>query len=342
MSLITCKECGAKISNKAVSCPTCGSPVKQKTTVFVWFVTAFFILMATLIIIGSEDETTNVAAQQEPPKVEVSTEIDREKQKKQLENDLVVSLVPPRQASFNGAVYKYSKSFKGAKNELQQDAVREQRRIEVSKILNGYLATSWIGKISSLGTTPNGKAYIDVITQPGFSIKTWNNPFSDAFSNTLIEKDSPAHNSLLNLTEGQFIRFSGTFLPSEKDYIEETSVTIAGSMLDPDFLFVFDSIQAIDYRLWLSRAKQSDAYAQFDLGGIYYYGILGADRNSQKALKWWKRAAEQGDSPAQFQLGASYQYGDGVIQDRKEAIKWYRLAAKQGLQAAQDKLDALE
>jgi restriction system protein len=31
MSLIICKECGKEVSENAVSCPHCGSPIKEKT-----------------------------------------------------------------------------------------------------------------------------------------------------------------------------------------------------------------------------------------------------------------------------------------------------------------------
>jgi hypothetical protein len=42
------------------------------------------------------------------------------------------------------------------------------------------------------------------------------------------------------------IKFSGSFVPSEKDYFKEDSITIRGSMTAPDFEFEFESIAPIN------------------------------------------------------------------------------------------------
>ena len=85
------------------------------------------------------------------------------------------------------------------------------------------------------------------------------------------------------------------------------------------------------------KAKQGDAEAQNDLGGMYDEG-QGVTQDYKEAVKWWRRAAEQGYAKAQTHLGYMYQHGDGVIKDYKEAVKWYRLAAEQGNAAAQTNL----
>ena len=52
-------------------------------------------------------------------------------------------------------------------------------------------------------------------------------------------------------------------------------------------------------------------------------------------------AAAQGDAYAQYNLGGMYANGKGVTQDYKEAIKWYRLAADQGNADAKEALPRL-
>lgn len=45
MALVKCKECGAKVSNKAKSCPSCGAAVPKSTSAFTW-------LVLVLIVVG--------------------------------------------------------------------------------------------------------------------------------------------------------------------------------------------------------------------------------------------------------------------------------------------------
>lgn len=82
------------------------------------------------------------------------------------------------------------------------------------------------------------------------------------------------------------------------------------------------------------RAEKGDAYAQNNLGGIYYTG----DRIEQdygEAFKWFRKAAQQKYPPAQRNLGMLYEEGLGVRQDFEKAFKWYQKAAEQGLTQAQ-------
>lgn len=123
-------------------------------------------------------------------------------------------------------------------------------------------------------------------------------------------------------------------------------------------------------RLWRPLAERGDAYAQFDLGGMYFLGegvpqddaialrlmqkaaeqghpgaqnIIGnlyetgreVIKNTSEAVNWFRKSAKQGFSDAQFNLGRMYHFGLGVPQDSKEAALWYRKAAEQGHSNAQ-------
>jgi hypothetical protein len=78
------------------------------------------------------------------------------------------------------------------------------------------------------------------------------------------------------------------------------------------------------------RAEAGDAYAQYDLGYMYYEGE-GVPRDDAEAARWIRLAADQGHAAAQVNLGVMYADGRGVPQDDAEAVRWYRLAADQGL-----------
>ena len=105
-----------------------------------------------------------------------------------------------------------------------------------------------------------------------------------------------------------------------------------------------------DYRsalnVWLERARQGDAEAQYYVGTIHEKG-MGRAADHAQAFSWYQRAAEQGFTKAQMALGYLYEMGLGVEQDLVESLKWYRRASGGGndeivfASAAQEKMKAL-
>ena len=77
------------------------------------------------------------------------------------------------------------------------------------------------------------------------------------------------------------------------------------------------------------EAEQGYAYAQNDLGAMYYNG-QGVARDYSQALTLFRKAADQGYAKAQNNLGAMYYNGRGVAKDYSQAITWFRKAAEQG------------
>ena len=81
----------------------------------------------------------------------------------------------------------------------------------------------------------------------------------------------------------------------------------------------------------VSKAKQGDADAQFNLGSMYYQG-KGVPKDYKQAIYWYTKAAEQGDDEAQFNLGLMYYEGQGVPKDYIQTYAWWNIAASQGQQ----------
>ena len=84
----------------------------------------------------------------------------------------------------------------------------------------------------------------------------------------------------------------------------------------------------------LKAAERGNAGAQYELGGMYYYG-QGVPEDYTESAKWYRKAAEQGHAEAQFYLGLMYRLGYGVPEDYAEAAKWCRKAAERGYAKAQ-------
>ena len=83
-------------------------------------------------------------------------------------------------------------------------------------------------------------------------------------------------------------------------------------------------------------AKNGDAQAQFELGGLYDQGIR-VPQDDKLAVKWYREAANQSHPGAQLSLGMMYINGRGVERSQDEALLWqqkaleqYEMAAKRG------------
>ncbi len=87
-------------------------------------------------------------------------------------------------------------------------------------------------------------------------------------------------------------------------------------------------------------AEQGEAWAQYNLGTMYYFG-QGVAQDYKAAVQWYSKAAEQGIALAQFNLGTMYENGQGVVQDYKAAVRWFSKAAKQGDALAQFNLGVM-
>jgi TPR repeat protein len=76
-------------------------------------------------------------------------------------------------------------------------------------------------------------------------------------------------------------------------------------------------------------AGRSYAQAQYELGQIFYDGIL-VKKDYSEAFKWFRKAAMRNMLAAQFYLGLCYQDGLGVKQSDAEAYYWLSLAKHRG------------
>ena len=62
MALKNCNECNKEVSSKAKTCPNCGAPIKQKTSLFTWLVTIIIIFIVVVQIVPLSNDTSAVQA----------------------------------------------------------------------------------------------------------------------------------------------------------------------------------------------------------------------------------------------------------------------------------------
>ncbi|AYG73609.1 hypothetical protein [Rhizobium sp. CCGE532] len=153
------------------------------------------------------------------------------------------SPLPTSQRDFLAVIADYKERFRSASNELQQSALRDGRRAAILKALASRLTVqNWTGTLRNLETSTEGKAIVTVRLVSDVDVLTWNNSLSDVIHRTMIDKGTPLYAALMNMSVGDPVTVSGSFIPSDQDGALETSLTIDGSMTAPEFLFQFSNI----------------------------------------------------------------------------------------------------
>ena len=79
-----------------------------------------------------------------------------------------------------------------------------------------------------------------------------------------------------------------------------------------------------------ARVKKKDPAAMNLLGQKYFFGELGLQKNTRKAVELWTEAAELGSVDALYSLGNAHSRGEGVKVDKMKAIQFWSKAAMQG------------
>lgn len=152
-------------------------------------------------------------------------------------------MMPSDEKQFIDAVTSAHSAYDAAANEMAQGGTRAARRAAICQALQGSgAANGWIGSIKTLSSNGDGKGVLEISIGPDITIGTWNNALSDISDNTLLDPNSDIFRSASAMKEGDAVMFSGSFIASETDCIEERSLTLEGSMQDPAFLIRFSSV----------------------------------------------------------------------------------------------------
>ncbi|MGH0003008.1 hypothetical protein ACQU0X_23310 [Pseudovibrio ascidiaceicola] len=151
--------------------------------------------------------------------------------------------IPVEQTQFVTAVQNATASFRAAKNELAQGGTRSKRKENVCAALPSLEVQNWVGQLEQLTSNSDGLGVISIRLADGVTVKTWNNAFSDIGDDTLIDPSSALFSQVAELNKNQRIRFSGRFFSSDLDCIKEPSISLRGSMTDPEYIMRFHSIE---------------------------------------------------------------------------------------------------
>ncbi len=156
------------------------------------------------------------------------------------------SLMPPAQVALIESVESARRQYAAGANDMAKGAARPARAQSICRALSGLMVDDWVGRVKILSTNSDGKGVLGVEIGTKINVKTWNNALSDVADRTLIEPSTQLFSYASSLRQGQIVRFSGTFFRSETDCIEESSISLSGSIREPDFVFRFNSVSAVD------------------------------------------------------------------------------------------------
>lgn len=140
----------------------------------------------------------------------------------------------------NQAVHE---KLRAATNDLQKGALRPWRGKATCMNIKTTAAKDWVGTLEMLSTNNDGKGVVKIVIGDDLAVKTWNNALSDVGSDTLIEPGSSLYEKIVSLNEGDTVVFSGHFFQSDVDCLQEGSVTLSGSLSDPEYIMRFDDIR---------------------------------------------------------------------------------------------------
>ncbi len=154
--------------------------------------------------------------------------------------------IPSAEQAVISAVQAARQAYNSGSNDLQKGAARVQRGKGICQAIPDRRAIHWIGKVSALSSNGEGKGVLAIEIADGIQVKTWSNAFSDAFDDTLIGQSSPVFKQVQTLTVGERVQFSGVFPADDNDCIKEPSLTLEGSISEPDFIIKFTEIMPIE------------------------------------------------------------------------------------------------
>jgi hypothetical protein len=153
--------------------------------------------------------------------------------------------MPEEEKALIDAVERARRDYASGSNDMKKGAARWARSQSICEAVPDRQAHQWIGRVSNISSDSTGRGVLSITIAPGVQIKTWDiSLFNDSYQ-TLIEPSSKLFQQASSLSVGQSVQFSGAFLPSDDDCILEASVTLGGSVREPEFIMRFSEVSPL-------------------------------------------------------------------------------------------------
>lgn len=213
---------------------------------FLKIIAGIFVLLILIGFFMDKDKAVRDPAAANSVSSPSSNATTSESTKSPTPSERMQSLMPPAQVALIESVESARRQYAAGANDMAKGAARPARAQSICRTLSGLMVDDWVGRVKILSTNSDGKGVLGVEIGTKINVKTWNNALSDIADRTLIEPSTQLFSYASSLRKGQIVRFSGTFFRSETDCIEESSISLSGSIREPDFVFRFTSVSAVD------------------------------------------------------------------------------------------------
>ena len=150
------------------------------------------------------------------------------------------------QKQFIQAIEKARADYAAADNDMVRGGTRTARAKAVCAALKGQPDIEWVGQITTLSSNGDGHGVLAVSVGPNITFKTCNNNFSDIWFKTLIDPESLLFDKASKHKKGDVVTVRGKLFPNPPDCIQETSLTLRGSIADPEYIFRFTDVTAAE------------------------------------------------------------------------------------------------
>ncbi|MFA6966112.1 hypothetical protein [Bosea sp. (in: a-proteobacteria)] len=149
-----------------------------------------------------------------------------------------------RQQLFIQAVERGRAAYAAGANEMAKGGARPARAKEICAALADIKVSGWTGVVRELSSNSHGKGVLSVDIGQGILLGTTTIDFGD-WNDTLIAPGSALFQKAAALAPKQRVSFSGLLVRNDVDCVQEKSLTLAGSMKAPEFLFKFTDLSPL-------------------------------------------------------------------------------------------------
>jgi hypothetical protein len=165
---------------------------------------------------------------------------------KQIEANAPPPTLPESERLLIAAAEKARAAYAAGANEMAQGAARPARAKDICAAIKNPQVSGWVGEVETLSSNSDGLGVLAIRIAKDVLIKTWNNSISDSSAKTLIDPESAVFKKAVVLRKGQRVKFAGQFIRDDTDCFREGSLSLKGSLTQPEFIFRFSDLVGIE------------------------------------------------------------------------------------------------